>query len=146
MPMPTGYEVRPLEERLWSMVHFTETCWLWKGGKTAQGYGEIMVSGRPVLAHRLAYCVFNGPIPPSLHVDHFCERRACIRPDHLRLLTFQENVARSPNYNGNKTVCPSGHVYSLESTYFDKAGSRRCRICILTRNKEKRHKRTILRL
>lgn len=44
-------------------------------------------------AHRVAWEVANGSaVPPGLFVLHSCDNAPCIRPDHLRLGTPQENM------------------------------------------------------
>lgn len=77
----------------------TAGCWLWGGPVNKDGYGTLNVrdpsrnSGwRSVLAHRHAYEVAVGPIPPGLKVRHHCDTPACVRPDHLIAGTQKQNV------------------------------------------------------
>src|SRR5262245_28915102 len=58
-------------------------CLLWTGRISGQGYGGINVDGKPLRAHRLAYELAHGPIPPGLTLDHLCRVRTCVNPDHL---------------------------------------------------------------
>ena len=91
----SGHHSRRLaDERLWSKAQKAEGdgCWLWTGSK-AKGYGQIRIEGRLVAAHRLAWELTNGPIPPGLKCLHRCDVRACIRPDHLFVDTQAKNVA-----------------------------------------------------
>lgn len=82
-----------LEERFWRQVQKTNTCWLWTGSITAQGYGQISLgTSGPVTTHRLSWQMANGPIPAGLVVMHRCDVRPCVRPDHLMIGTHANNV------------------------------------------------------
>ena len=48
------------------------------------GYGKIVGPlGNLLLAHRAAWAMENGPIPPGMQLNHACDNPLCIRPDHL---------------------------------------------------------------
>lgn len=81
-----------LEERLDARTDKSGECWLWTGSVGSHGYGQLKVGKRPVLVHRLAWEVHNGPIPPGMEVAHHCDVHACLRPDHLFLATHKENM------------------------------------------------------
>lgn len=80
--------------RFWSKVDFTETCWLWKGSLTRDGYGNLGIGGVMKLSHRWAYEFCVGPIPPDMDIDHVCFVRNCVNPDHLQPLDHITNVVR----------------------------------------------------
>ena len=74
--------------RFWDRVLVTETCWLWTGATQTRGYGSVGVgNGRTALAHRVAYQQTVGPIPDGMTIDHVCENKVCVNPDHLEVVT-----------------------------------------------------------
>lgn len=137
-----------LATRFWSKVdkdgppHPTlGKCWIWTASKR-QGYGcfRLAIStGRytSAPAHRIAYQLRHGaPPPPNLDLDHQCNNRACVNPDHLKPLTRRDNLARDSRFAGNRTHCPSGHEYTPENTVirvYDGYVRRYCGVCISRR-------------
>lgn len=69
-------------------------CWRWTWSKQTNGYGQWRLNGPLVLAHHIAYVLHKGPIPDGLQLDHKCEQRDCVNPDHLEAVTAQENIRR----------------------------------------------------
>lgn len=86
-------ELLSLEDRFWKKVNKTEGCWLWTGGKNADGYGIVCVASTREAAHRVSWKLHNGPIPEGRHVLHHCDNPPCVRPDHLFLGDQVANVA-----------------------------------------------------
>lgn len=78
-------------ERFWAKVDKTETCWLWTAAITPRGYGQFVVDGKKVAAHRFIYEQLIAPIPDGMQLDHLCRIRRCVRPDHCRIATNKEN-------------------------------------------------------
>lgn len=69
-------------------------CWIWGRHITTDGYGQMYVDNRLVMAHRHYYEKAKGSIPRGLQLDHLCRVRACMNPDHLEPVTNAENVRR----------------------------------------------------
>lgn len=90
-----GRPREPVELRFWRHVAKTDGCWLWQGWKDKDGYGsmEDKASGKKLKAHRVAYALQRGPIPPGMLVRHSCDEPACCNPAHLLLGSTQDNIA-----------------------------------------------------
>jgi hypothetical protein len=121
---------RPISraDLFWPKVDVAEPdeCWLWKGTRTARGYGGFWDGERMVGAHRFAYELLVGPIPDGLQLDHLCRNPPCVNPAHLEAVTHAVNLQRGER--AQRTHCPQGHAYTAENT-LRHGGKRKCRIC-----------------
>lgn len=105
-------------------------CWLWGGARFRNGYGRTWHLGKSVLAHRRSYEIHIGPIPDGMTLDHRCSNKACVNPDHLHPVTARENqMLHLDRVNGDRKLCPHGHVFTPSNTYTDRLGGRHCRAC-----------------
>jgi len=133
-------------------VHFAskvrfDTCWVWIGQTDKDGYGKYYRQGRTFRAHRFAYQLLVGPIPPGLTIDHLCRNPGCTYPAHMECVTIRENTLRGLGPTAQvarRTHCPLGHPYDLFNTKYRRQGGRACRACIrLAHAKETERRRQI---
>jgi hypothetical protein len=128
--------VQQLQDRFWPKVDQTDSCWVWQGSYTNQGYGTIRTNRKANLAHRLAYIWCVGPIPDGLTIDHLCRNRGCVRPDHLEPVTAAENVQRGAKSRWSPK-CPHGHLRS-DHEVTSRSGKKRCKTCERERSQTNR--------
>lgn len=94
--------------RFWKRVDvkLSDECWHWKGRivSSKNGYGLFDISGftpdgqrRRVTteAHRFITLVKHKEIPSGMVAAHNCNNNMCVNPNHLSLLTNEENLKQS---------------------------------------------------
>ncbi|MGV0817143.1 hypothetical protein [Martelella sp. AMO21009] len=75
-------------------------CWFWTGARSRgkgnrKWYGSFRVKGKVVRAHRFACDAIGGKrLKPGDHRDHTCCFSLCVNPDHLEIVTHEENQKR----------------------------------------------------
>ena len=83
-------------------------CWIFQGSLDHGGYGQVSAfysDVRHTKIHRLMYHAYYQNNPKNLQVHHTCAVRNCINPEHLQLVTSQENTAEMLERNNyRKTI------------------------------------------
>lgn len=115
----------PREAVFWTTVDKRpDGCWVWTAHGNNRGYGRFRVGGRQAYAHRVAYELRNGPIPPGLTIDHLCRNKMCVNPAHLEPVTLRENalrgsLARQPTHAARARGGRSGRQKVSEQQVLD---------------------------
>jgi hypothetical protein len=127
-------DIDEIRAKFMDNVDVTKDCWEWRRYKSEQGYGiTSKYCGKTRWrAHRLAYELFNGPIPDGLQIDHLCRNRGCVNPSHLEAVTHKENTLRGIGVtaiNKRKTRCYRGHPFTGDNYIINYRGERMCRTC-----------------
>lgn len=121
-------------------------CFLWVGGGN-EHYGYARYRGRQMTAHRVAWEIAYGSIPPGLMALHKCDNGFCVNHRHLFLGTQLDNVrdmiakGRDKSMSTKhrlKTQCPRGHDYDMVG-YRGMRGCRRCRNDYVRRLRMRKH-------
>lgn len=92
-------------------------CWLWVR-PNIDGYGTFKWDGHNVAAHRLIVFVEERMID-DLVVDHRCEIKCCVNPDHLDVVTNGENVRRFHVRHPDHRLTYSGRFPSSKTVAFN---------------------------
>lgn len=73
-------------------------CWKWTGrGNTRKGgYGLVSdgAAQSSIPAHVFVYEQVVGPVPEGMELDHLCNDKGCVNPQHLEPVTRSENARR----------------------------------------------------
>lgn len=82
--------------RLYDKICKTDTCWIWIGGLTQDGYPKFLITSKNytnviVRAHRLLHQIYYKKSPGDFFVCHKCNIKRCVNPEHLYLGTVKEN-------------------------------------------------------
>ncbi len=116
-------------------------CWIWQRAISDNYYGKI----KNKYAHRVIYELFKDKIPDDLQLDHKCEVKFCVNPDHLEPVTQQINLLRGKTIVAEKAkqiTCIRGHKLSI-TTRNGETKRRTCSTCSNARRRAKLRRLTI---
>ena len=125
------------EDLFWGKVDKTNTCWNWKSIINNHGYGIVIQNYKRLRAHRVAYEYVKGTIPDGYQIDHICENKICVNPEHLRAVTHEEHKEHTARQMRKamleKTHCSWGHPLDNDNGYLYTGPQGRkkwkCRLC-----------------
>ena len=125
-------------------------CWNWTGHITKNGYGMTSIGNKQYMAHRYTYEWKFGKIKDKLVIDHLCRNRKCVNPDHLEVVTLQENInrgllgnlkhLRNEAYCKTRTHCALGHELNGKNLYITSRNHKICKKCLKEYQKKYREK------
>ena len=139
-----------LPTRFWAKVSLDPKtgCWQWAGAVSGKGYGQIQWktnSGwRRMSVHRLVVLASELAIPHGMTIDHECENKTCVNPEHLSVVTSTKNIELYHRRNPY-VLCVNGHRIEEAGVYVSN-NHRRCKICMLAAQRRYRAKKKSGRL
>lgn len=100
----------------WNRTSRVGACLHWTGALKPGGYGNAYYGGKMQGAHRVAFILAHGPIPPDTDVCHSCDKfypvgdityRRCVDESHLflgtRAVNMRDAVDKGRTRRGSKT-------------------------------------------
>ena len=72
-------------------------CHIWSGSVHKSGYGSIKWNGKATVAHRVIYTLKKGEILQGQVIDHLCNVKLCVNPNHLEAVSYSTNTQRAWN-------------------------------------------------
>ena len=118
-----------LQDRFEAKVDRTGEHHLWTGSKRPDGAGQLKVDGRTVTAHRIAWELAHGDLPPGAHVGSCPDDKACVRVDHLSLLGSPalepSRRRRAPGEGSLEKIGPGSWKFTIARGRYDDGSLRR---------------------
>ncbi len=85
-------------------------CHEWQAAKNSEGYGNFWDKRFQTMrgAHRVGWEMLMGEVPDNMEIDHICKNKACVRLDHLRMVTGSQNTMYG--HGSTLVICKYGHT------------------------------------
>lgn len=109
-------------------IDLSKPCKYHKNKPQFDGYVMARFGGPKVYAHKYMWESKYGAVPDGLQLDHICNNRSCIEPDHCAPVTPSENIKRQERCIS--LTCKNGHVWTDDNTRYYTSGGRTRRQCI----------------
>jgi HNH endonuclease len=96
-------------------VNEVTKCWIWQRSTDKDGYPYFKSDGAVIRAHRFYFVCAGKRIPEGKELDHLCQNRLCVNPDHMEPVTHVENVRRGRRCN-HLTLEKAREIRALRGT------------------------------
>ena len=96
------------QQRFWSKVNKTSSCWEWLGNKNLNGYGKFWLNGGDKTATRISAELAGMNITGKI-VCHTCDNPGCVNPAHLYVGDTHTNTQDKMNkgrWKGGTNLIP----------------------------------------
>lgn len=107
-------------------------CWIWQRC-LVKGYGVFTHDKKLIYAHRYSYELRFGKIPDNLEIHHLCYYKACVNPEHMKLITRAEHLDIENKFYKTLTYCKKGHELTSDNVYMSNGRNgninRTCKKC-----------------